>query len=229
MPMSPGPGAEDPIARRLDRLRRELPASARLLAVSKGHPAEAIRRAVGAGQRSFAESRLQEAVPKQEALRDLEPLDWHFIGRLQSNKARGVLRRFGTIHSVDGSALAERLRRIAAEEGCAPRILLQVKLRPDPGKTGFDPDDLRAAWPDLRAMAPLRIVGLMTIAPFGLSAVECRRLFSECAALAAELDLPELSMGMSGDWREAVAAGSTWVRLGTAVFGPRTDSPTACP
>jgi hypothetical protein len=195
--------------------------------VSKGHPAEAIRRAVRAGQRSFAESRLQEAAAKQEALRDLEPLDWHFIGRLQSNKARGVLRRFGTIHSVDGIALAERLQRIAAEEGWAPRIFLQVKLRPDPNKTGFDPAALRTAWPDLQALAPLRIVGLMTIAPFGLPPEDRSRLFGECAALAAELDLPELSMGMSGDWREAVAAGSTWVRLGTAVFGARTDSPTA--
>ncbi len=195
--------------------------------MSKGHPAEAIRRAVAAGQRSFAESRLQEAAAKQEALRDLEPLDWHFIGRLQSNKARGVLRRFGTIHSVDGIALAERLQRIAAEEGWAPRIYLQVKLRPDPSKTGFDPAALRTAWPDLQALAPLRIVGLMTIAPFGLPPADRSRLFAACACLAAELHLPELSMGMSGDWREAVAAGSTWVRLGTAVFGARTDSPTA--
>jgi hypothetical protein len=197
--------------------------------VSKGHPAEAIRRAAAAGQHSFAESRLQEAAAKQAALGDLEPLDWHFIGRLQSNKARGVLRRFGTIHSVDDTALAERLRRIAAEEGCAPRIFLQVKLRPDPNKTGFDPDALRAAWPGLQEMEPLRIVGLMTIAPFDLPAGDRRRLFAECASLAAELKLPELSMGMSGDWRAAVAAGSTWVRLGTAVFGARTDSPTAFP
>ena len=121
----------DPLAARLQSLRRRLPASARLLAVSKGQPAEAIRSAAAAGQRSFAESRLQEAVAKQAQLQDLGPLDWHFIGRLQANKARGVLRHFSTIHSVDSLELAERLQRIAAEEGLSPAILFQVKLAPD--------------------------------------------------------------------------------------------------
>jgi pyridoxal phosphate enzyme (YggS family) len=120
----------------LPELRRRLPARARILAVSKGQPAEAIRRAVALGQRSFAESRLQEAIAKQEALADLGPLDWHFIGRLQANKVRGVLRHFGTIHSLDSLELAERMARIAAEEGLAPAVLLQVKLRPDPAKGG---------------------------------------------------------------------------------------------
>jgi pyridoxal phosphate enzyme (YggS family) len=189
--------------------------------VSKGQPAEEIRRAVALGQRSFAESRLQEAQAKQDALADLEPLDWHFIGRVQANKARAVLRRFGTIHSVDSLELAERLNRIASEEGCQPLVFLQVKLRPDPTKTGFDPQELRAAWPQLKALRALRIDGLMTIAPQGLEAPERRRLFGDCAALAADLGLAELSMGMSGDWPEAVAAGSTWVRLGTTLFGQR--------
>jgi len=128
---SPPPQPSD-LAARLAALQAALPAGARLLAVSKGQPAEALRRAVAAGQRSFGESRLQEASAKQEALADLEPLDWHFIGRLQANKARGVLRRFGTLHSVDSLALARRLARIAAEEGLAPAVFLQVKLRPDP-------------------------------------------------------------------------------------------------
>jgi pyridoxal phosphate enzyme (YggS family) len=180
-----------------------------------------IRKAASLGQRSFGESRLQEAIAKQRELADLEPLDWHFIGRLQANKARGVLRHFGTLHSLDSVDLARRLQRIAVEENLAPRVFLQVKLRPDPSKTGFDPPGLRAAWPQLEAMAPLRVIGLMTIAPQGLPAAARRELFAECAALAGELALPELSMGMSGDWPEAVAAGSTWVRLGTALFGVR--------
>jgi pyridoxal phosphate enzyme (YggS family) len=192
-----------------------------VLAVSKGQPAAALRRAVAAGVRRFGESRLQEASAKQEELADLEPLDWHFIGRLQANKARGVLRRFGTLHSVDSLALARRLARIAAEEGVAPAIFLQVKLRPDPGKTGFSAEELRRDWPDIASLAPLRPVGLMTIAPLGLEPEDLRALFGECAALAASLGLAELSMGMSGDWREAAAAGSTWVRLGTALFGAR--------
>jgi pyridoxal phosphate enzyme (YggS family) len=212
---------DDPLARRLEELRRALPTSCRLLAVSKGQPAAALRRAVAAGQRSFGESRLQEASAKQEALADLEPLDWHFIGRLQANKARGVLRRFGTLHSVDSLPLAQRLARIAAEEGLAPAIFLQVKLRPDPGKTGFSEGELRRDWSEITSLAPLRPVGLMTIAPLGLEHQERRALFGECAALAGALGLAELSMGMSGDWPEAAAAGSTWVRLGTALFGAR--------
>jgi pyridoxal phosphate enzyme (YggS family) len=205
----------------LEDLRRDLPPGCRLLAVSKGQPAAALRRAVAAGVRRFGESRLQEASAKQEELADLEPLDWHFIGRLQANKARGVLRRFGTLHSVDSLALARRLARSAAEEGVAPAIFLQVKLRPDPGKTGFSAEELRRDWPEIASLAPLRPVGLMTIAPLGLEPEDLRALFGECAALAASLGLAELSMGMSGDWREAAAAGSTWVRLGTALFGAR--------
>ena len=212
---------DDPLARRLEQLRRALPPSCRLLAVSKGQPAAALRRAVAAGQRSFGESRLQEASAKQESIADLEPLDWHFIGRLQANKARGVLRRFGTLHSVDSLPLAQRLARIAAEEGVAPAIFLQVKLRPDPGKTGFSEEELRRDWPEIASLAPLRPVGLMTIAPLGLDPQERLSQFGECAALAGALGLPELSMGMSGDWPQAAAAGSTWVRLGTALFGAR--------
>lgn len=210
----------DPLAARLEALRGQLPASTRLLAVSKGQPAGAIRTAAAAGQRSFAESRLQEAVAKQAELQDLN-LDWHFIGRLQANKARGVLRHFATIHSVDSPELAERLQRIAAEEGLTPAILFQVKLAPDPGKTGFDPEALRQAWPRLSRLESLRPVGLMTIAPLGMDRQDRLVLFGRCRDLAADLGLTELSMGMSGDWPEAVAAGSTWVRLGSVLFGPR--------
>jgi uncharacterized pyridoxal phosphate-containing UPF0001 family protein len=140
---------------------------------------------------------------------------------LQANKARAVLRQFGTLHSLDSWALAERLQRIAAEEGLSPAVFLQVKLRPDPGKTGFGPQELRQLWPRLGQLVPLRPVGLMTIAPLGLAPPDHLALFQDCGALAAELGLKELSMGMSSDWREAAAAGSTWVRLGSALFGSR--------
>jgi pyridoxal phosphate enzyme (YggS family) len=213
------------LAERLVALQAALPASTHLLAVSKGHPAELVRQAAALGQRSFGESRLQEAIAKQDALGDLPDLDWHFIGRLQANKARAVLRRFGTVHSVDSLALAERLQRIAAEEGLAPGILLQVKFRPDPAKTGFEPDEVRALGADLGRLAPLRCLGLMTIAPLGLTPGERLELFRECRALADALGLPDCSMGMSGDWRDAVAAGSTWVRLGSVLFGSRPIQP----
>jgi pyridoxal phosphate enzyme (YggS family) len=210
-----------PLSERLAELQAGFPPGCRLLAVSKGQPAARIREAVLAGQRSFGESRLQEAAAKQAELADLEPLDWHFIGRLQANKVRGVVRHFGTIHSLDSLELARRLARIAAEEQRAPAVLFQVKFRPDPAKTGFEPGELRQLWPELRGLAPLRPVGLMTLAPLGLAAAERRELFGACTALATELGLPERSMGMSGDWPEAVAAGSTWVRIGTGLFGAR--------
>jgi len=213
--------ADGGLPERLAELRAGLPPGCRLLAVSKGQPAARIREAVLAGQRSFGESRLQEAVAKQAELADLEPLDWHFIGRLQANKARGVVRHFGTIHSLDSLELARRLARIAAEEQRAPAVLFQVKFRPDPAKTGFEPGELRQLWPELSALEPLRPVGLMTLPPLGLTAAERGGLFAECTALATELGLPERSMGMSGDWPEAAAAGSTWVRIGSGLFGAR--------
>ncbi|MFM7456916.1 MAG: YggS family pyridoxal phosphate-dependent enzyme [Vulcanococcus sp.] len=216
--MTAAPGA----AERLRHLQAQLPPPARLLAVSKGQDAEAMRTLVGLGQRSFGESRLQEAALKQEALADLEPLDWHFIGHLQANKVRPVLQRFGTLHSMDSLALAQRTARIAAEEGLAPQVLLQVKLRDDPSKGGFSREGLLEAWPQLQGLAPLRITGLMTMAPLGLAADQRERLFRDCAALAMDLGLQELSMGMSGDWPEAARAGSTWVRIGSALFGSRT-------
>ncbi|MEX0588371.1 MAG: YggS family pyridoxal phosphate-dependent enzyme, partial [Cyanobium sp.] len=151
-----------------------MPPGCRLLAVSKGQPSLRIREAVAAGQRSFGESRLQEATLKQAELADLDPLDWHFIGRLQANKARAVVRHFGTIHSVDNLDLARRLARIAAEEQREPAVLFQVKFRPDPAKTGFEPAELRQLWPELRGLTPLRPVGLMTIAPLGLNGAERR-------------------------------------------------------
>ncbi len=214
-------------AERLEAIRRQLPASTQLLAVSKGHPAAAIRELAELGQRSFGESRLQEAIAKQGELADWPALDWHFIGRLQANKVRPVVQRFAWLHSVDSLALAERVARIAGEEGACPKVLLQVKLRPDPAKGGFAPEDLRQAWPQLRALPAVQLVGLMTMAPLGLDAAQRKSLFADCADLARELGLEQLSMGMSGDWQEAAAGGSTWVRIGSALFGSKPLSPPA--
>jgi len=211
-----------PLAVRLQQIRAELPASTRLLAISKGQDAAAIRAAANLGQHCFGESRLQEATAKQDALSDLEPLDWHFIGRLQANKVRPVLQRFGTIHSIDSLPLAQRVARIAAEENLTPGLFFQVKFRPDPSKAGFSPDELRAQWSQLCDLAPARPLGLMTITPLGLGADDSRRVFAACRQLADQLGLSDCSMGMSGDWRAAAAAGSTWVRIGSALFGERT-------
>ena len=172
------------------------------------------------GQCDFGESRVQEALPKQEELIDLN-LRWHFIGRLQSNKVRPVVNAFDVIHSVDSLALAERVSRIAVEEGRQPEVLLQVKLRPDPSKGGLSADELGAIWSDLQALPGLRISGLMTMAPLEMAVDQRKALFSDCRALADRLALAECSMGMSTDWKEAAEAGSTWLRIGSALFGPR--------
>ena len=213
-----------PLSDRWTALQAALPDSARLLAVSKGHPAAAIRELAGSGQRAFGESRLQEALPKQEQLADLA-LQWHFIGRLQSNKVRSVVRAFPVIHSVDSLPLAQRVSRIAGEEEQWPEVLLQVKLRPDANKGGFLRDELLSAWTELAALPSMTVVGLMTMAPMGCDADDRRALFQECRELADQLELRECSMGMSGDWQDAAAAGSTWLRLGSVLFGPRPSAP----
>ena len=201
-------------------LQRDWPSGARLLAVSKGHPAESIRVLASCGQLDFGESRLQEALPKLDLLADLG-LRWHFIGRLQSNKVRGVVRAFPVIHSVDSLSLAERISRIAGEESRHPEILLQVKLREDPSKGGLSVNELEAAWDQLQMLSGVTITGLMTMAPQAAPMDERRALFQECRALATRFGLPECSMGMSGDWREAADAGATWLRLGSCLFGAR--------
>ena len=210
----------DSFAARWQVLQAARPTSSRLLAVSKGHPAASVRCVAKLGQCDFGESRVQEALPKQEELIDLN-LRWHFIGRLQSNKVRPVVKAFDVIHSVDSLSLAERVSRIALEENRRPEVLLQVKLRPDPSKGGLSADELSAIWPELQALPGLRISGLMTMAPLDMAADQRKALFSDCRALADRLSLAECSMGMSTDWKEAAEAGSTWLRIGSALFGPR--------
>lgn len=212
------------IQHRWQQLQQSLPQGVNLLAVSKMQPASAIRELASCGQLDFGESRVQEALPKQESLSDLACLRWHFIGRLQANKVRAVVKAFSWIHSIDSMALAERLSRIALEEGCRPSVLFQVKLRSDPSKGGWDPQLLRDAWPVLRQLPGLNASGLMTMAPLGLDISERRCLFRDCRNLADELNLPQCSMGMSGDWQEAAASGATWVRVGSALFGARPAS-----
>lgn len=199
----------------------QIPAGVQLLAVSKGHPADPIRQLAQLGQLDFGESRVQEFLLKQESLADLPQIRWHFIGRLQANKVRPVVQAFSVIHSLDSLALTQRVSRIAGEEDVSPEAFLQVKLRPDPSKGGWEPEALRASWPELQLLPHLRLTGLMTMAPLGLDAQARKALFAECRALADQLGLQHCSMGMSGDWQDAAAAGATWVRVGSALFGAR--------
>lgn len=220
------------IANRLESLHHRLPPGVTLLAVSKGQLSQAIEQAYAAGQRRFGESRLQEAEPKIRALRQCCPgLEWHFIGQLQANKVRPVAKAFAWIHSLDRLSLAQRLDRIAGDEGRCPQVLLQVKLRPDPNKGGFPPEQLTSHLSTLAHLSHVKLRGLMTMAPLGLDLDQLHHLFSDCRQLAQQLrahlpsavarDFNQLSMGMSRDWPQAVAAGSTIVRIGNDIFGPR--------
>ena len=207
------------------------PEGVRLVAVTKGFGVSVAAAALEAGLTTLGENRIQEAAPKVEAL---PAVDWHLIGHLQSNKARQALRLFSTIHSVDSLELLARLDRIAAEEGRRPTILLQVNAAGEAARAGFDatwfasqaarPGELARA---IGACRALQVIGLMTMAPFGIGEDEQRRAFRQLRELRDRLGetighhLPELSMGMTADAEAAVAEGSTLVRIGTAIFGPR--------
>jgi PLP dependent protein len=199
------------------------PTALRIVAVTKTHPVELVRAALAAGITRLGENRVQEAEPKIEAVPEAE---WHFIGRLQSNKARRALRGFASIHSVDSIDLLRRLDGLAAEEGRGPATLLQVNVSGEATKAGMTPDDLDAV------VLPrhLPIVGLMTMAPLGASFEEARAVFGALRTLRDRLEhrlgqpLPELSMGMTADAEAAAAEGATLVRIGTALFGPRGET-----
>ena len=218
------------ISERITSICGSLPASVRLVAVSKTFPPEAIRAAYNVGIRDFAENRIQEAASKQAQLHDLSDITWHFIGHLQGNKAKKAIELFDWIHSVDSLKLAQRLNQLAAQLGVSPQVCLQVKILPDPNKSGWSVPELLADLPALNKCEDLQIQGLMTIPPLGLNEAQIMTVFNTTYKLAKEIDqqnwshlkMREVSMGMSGDYQLAVKAGATMVRLGTILFGDRT-------
>ena len=190
------------------------------MAVTKGFGTEVARAALEAGLTLLGENRVQEALPKIEALPGAE---WHLVGRLQRNKVHKAVAAFALIHSVDSVELLRRLSDEAGDTGLAPRLLLQVNVTAEPTKGGFAPERLSEALPAIGD----RVVGLMTMARHDAEADEQRRTFAALRDVRdrlqerAGIGLPELSMGMSGDVEAAVAEGATLVRIGTALFGPR--------
>ncbi len=207
-------------------LQTEIPLPVTLMAVSKGHPVEAIRAAYAAGLRHFGENRIQEAEAKISQLQDLPDLQWHLIGHLQSNKARKAVQIFNAIDSVDSLSLAARLSQLALESQTSLAIGLQVKLAPDPNKYGWDREQLWQELPHLAALPALHLSTLMTILPLGLDAAATAALFRECATLRDQIQAAgyprlQLSMGMSGDYQLAIANGADMVRIGSALFGQR--------
>ena len=220
------------IAQRITKIRQQLPAGVRIIAVTKQVSVDAMREAYAAGIRDFGESRIQEAEAKLAQLGDLPDLNWHLIGHLQANKAKKALEQFQWIHSCDSLNLAQRLNRLAAELSLSPKICLQVKIVPDPNKYGWTVPELLRDLPELDQCNALNVQGLMTILPLGLSQPESLQVFEQTREVAekirqqnwSNLQMRELSMGMSGDYLLAVQAGATMVRLGQIIFGERTEA-----
>jgi pyridoxal phosphate enzyme (YggS family) len=213
------------IAQACARANRD-PGGVELLAVTKSHPAGAAELAARYGLRAVGENRVQEGVEKRAQVS--AALAWELIGHLQSNKARLAARNFDRIQSVDSAKLLEILDRAAGETGKAQAVLLQINAGHDPAKSGVEPEEAPRLLDAALAHRNIRVDGLMTIAPLSEDPEVARRTFASLRAirdrLAADTGtrLAELSMGMSGDLEAAVAEGSTIVRVGTALFGPRT-------
>ena len=203
------------------KIKNQIPSNVNILAVSKGFKSQEIKTILNIGQNDFGESKFQEAFEKQLILKDFKQIKWHFIGRIQSNKIRKIVQNFKYIHSVDSFEKLQKISSISYEEKKNPLIMLQVKLSDDPSKGGFRPELLISKWREIQELKNITLKGLMTINPRGLSSKENSELFKKCRYLADSLQLPDCSMGMSGDWEEAIEAGSTWLRLGSLIFGGR--------
>ena len=202
------------------------PEDVEIVAVTKTHGPEVVREAWEAGLGIVGENKVQEAAWKQPL--SVSGPEWHLIGHLQKNKVRPALELFSCLHSVDSVSLIERLQRVAEEIGARPSILLEVNMSGERSKSGMRPEDVKPTLEHIAAECPrMTVEGLMTMAPFSENPEDARPYFRRMRELRDGLQdslgvgLPRLSMGMSGDYEVAVEEGTTWVRLGTVLFGER--------
>ena len=214
----------------LARATGRAPDTVQLVAASKTQQAETLGSLIQAGLTDFGENTVQEALPKIERLRPMGPT-WHFIGHLQSNKAKHIPGHFGWIHSLDSPSLALRLERIAAERDTILSALIEVNITGDPRKHGIVPDALEPLLESLLrdGLPHIHLRGLMTVGPYPANAADTRACFRALRQLrdTAESrfglhEFDQLSMGMSEDYAHAIAEGATMVRIGSAIFGART-------
>lgn len=214
----------------IQEVRSELPEGVRLIAVSKTHPASFIEEAYATGQRDFGENKVQEVVGKAEALP--KDIRWHLIGHLQTNKVKYIAPFVFMIHSIDSQKLIDTVEKEAAKAGRKVKCLLQVHVAKEETKFGFAPDELEAFLADgkYKALQHVEICGLMAMATNTDDDGEVEREFEEARQLflsakeryfSGDDNFNELSMGMSGDYKLAVAHGSTYVRIGSRIFGQR--------
>ncbi len=205
------------------------PEDIKLIAVTKTHPASEINEAIDAGATDIGENRVQEVLEKYE---DVKPVKWHLIGHLQTNKVRQIIDKVVMIHSVDSLKLAHEIDKRAKAHGIVMDILIEINSAMEETKSGISADDLKQLCEEITAQCDsVRICGLMCIPPMAAEPEDARPYFKEAAALFSEMkswDLPkdrfnptELSMGMSGDFEVAIEEGSTIVRVGSSIFGPR--------
>lgn len=217
------------IAEKIAEIASELaPYQARLIAVSKTHPAESIKEAYDAGQRLFGENKVQELTEKAEQLpKDIE---WHLIGHLQRNKVKSIASFVSLIHSVDSIRLLEEINKQGEKFQRQIVCLLQMHIANEETKFGFDRNELMAALPEIKKMSWVRVVGLMGMATFTENQDQVRSEFRGLKILFEEIKkshcggnivMQELSMGMSGDYKIALEEGSTLIRIGTTIFGSR--------
>lgn len=220
-----------PVADRVKRLRAQIddelracgraPGSVRILAVSKKQPAEAIVQAAAAGIDAVGENYVQEARTKfaEPRLANVR-VEKHFIGHVQTNKAKAIVDTFDVVQSIDRTDAALALGQAAQRAGRVLPVLLQLNVSPV-DRFGCDPDQAEALASAIREQPGLRLDGVMAIGPLVASVDEIKQAFALAAKTFASLGGSTLSIGMSGDWREAIRAGSTMVRIGTALFGER--------
>ena len=209
---------QERIARACEQSHRS-PSDVKLVAVTKGFEASAIRTAFDCGLRDFGENRVQEAENKIGQLADLKPyVTWHMVGHLQSNKAKTAVALFDIIHSIDSVKLARILSQRAQR---ALPILLQVNVSGEAPKSGFTLEEVDAALSEIKQLPNLQIVGLMTIAPLITDPETVRPVFRKLQELRDSFGLKHLSMGMTDDFEVAVEEGATMLRIGRAIFGNR--------
>ena len=217
------------LADNLDRIRARIATACQqagrdvgdvlLLGVTKTVLPEAVDAAVAAGLTTFGENKIQEAKAKIPEVSNRAR--WHFIGHLQSNKAREAVALFDLIQSVDSVKLAGELNQWAERAGKTQPILLEVNVASEASKHGLRPEDVAAAVTEINRLAHLEVRGLMTIPPYAVDPEQARPFFRQLRTLRDQLRLPELSMGMSHDFTVAIEEGATIVRIGAAIFGER--------
>ena len=209
----------------LQVIKAKIPDGCTLIAVSKSQSIEAIQGVMREGQKHFGENYVQEALQKIKALKDFN-LNWHYLGKIQSNKLKEIVQCFDYVHSVDSLKHAEALSRECQKQQKNMPIFLQVNFENEPSKNGFSQDELITVLPKIKALPNLKLMGLMLIPSPKESAEQQQafaafRAYRDALVKKLNIDLPELSMGMSADYLEAMKEGATYIRVGTKIFGNR--------